>query len=80
MTNTQYKIRNTRYETRATCDEIPLYICREPSTNQPLFTQNKPNFQKPKMNVSIFLQRAYENKSNCTLGENKPNQTQFPCP
>jgi hypothetical protein len=25
------------------------------------------------MNVSIFLQMAYENKSNWTLGENKPN-------
>jgi len=35
--------------------------------------QNKPNFQKSQMNVSIFLQMAYENKSNWTLGENKPN-------
>jgi len=25
------------------------------------------------MNVSIFTQMAYENKSNWTLGENKPN-------
>ena len=25
------------------------------------------------MNVSIYLQTAYENKSNWTLGENKPN-------
>jgi len=25
------------------------------------------------MNVSIFIEMAYENKSNWTLGENKPN-------
>jgi hypothetical protein len=35
--------------------------------------QNKPNFQKSQMNVSIFLQMAYENKRDWTLGENKPN-------
>jgi hypothetical protein len=35
--------------------------------------QNKPNFRKSQMNVSIFLQMAYENKSNWTLGESKPN-------
>jgi len=35
--------------------------------------QNKANFQKSQMNVSIFSQKAYENKSNWTLGENKPN-------
>jgi len=35
--------------------------------------QNKPNFRKSQMNVSIFSQKAYENKSNWTLGENKPN-------
>ncbi len=37
------------------------------------FMQNKANFQKSQMNVSIFSQKAYENKSNWTLGENKPN-------
>ncbi len=35
--------------------------------------QNKANFQKSQMNVSIFSKKAYENKSNWTLGENKPN-------
>jgi len=35
--------------------------------------QNKPNFQDVQMNVSIFLQMAYEYKHNWTLGENKPN-------
>jgi len=32
------------------------------------------------MNVSNFLEMAYKNKSNWTLGENKPKQTQFQRP
>ncbi len=35
--------------------------------------QNKPNFQKSQMNVIILLQMDYENKSNWTIGESKPN-------
>jgi len=35
--------------------------------------QNKPNFQDIHMNVGIFSKMAYENKSNWTLGQNKPN-------
>ena len=35
--------------------------------------QNKPNFRKSQMNVIIFSTKAYENKFNWTLGENKPN-------
>jgi len=35
--------------------------------------QNKPNFQDTHMNVGIFSKMAYENKSNWTLGQNKPN-------
>jgi len=35
--------------------------------------QNKANFQKSQMNVSIFSKKAYENIANWTLGENKPN-------
>jgi len=35
--------------------------------------QNKPNFQDAQMNVSNYLQKAYENIHNWTLGENKPN-------
>ncbi len=50
-----------------------LYICRELSTNQLLFMQNKPNFRKSQMNVSIFSQMDYENISDWTLGKNKPN-------
>ena len=51
----------------------PLYICREPSTNQLLFMQNKPNFLDAQMNISSILTTDYENKSNWTLGQNKPN-------
>jgi len=39
--------------------------------------QNKANFQKSQMNVSIFTKMDYENKSDWTPGENKPNQSQF---
>jgi hypothetical protein len=35
--------------------------------------QNKPNFQKSQMNVNTYTQKYYENKSNWTLGQNKPN-------
>ena len=37
------------------------------------FMQNKPNFQKSQMNVNLYNTTDYENKSNWTLGENKPN-------
>jgi hypothetical protein len=39
--------------------------------------QNKPNFLDAQMNVKSFHTVDYENKSNWTFGENKPNQTQF---
>ena len=61
----------------------PLYALRSPlsSLRYPLhavrFMQNKANFRKTQMNVSSFITKDYENKSNWTLGENKPNQTQF---
>jgi hypothetical protein len=35
--------------------------------------QNKPNFPDAQMNVSANMTKDYENKSNPTLGENKPN-------
>jgi len=35
--------------------------------------QNKPNFRKSQMNVNIYNTTDYENKSNWTLGQNKPN-------
>ena len=38
-----------------------------------LFMQNKPNLLDSQMNIISVLTRGYENKSNWTLGENKPN-------
>jgi len=35
--------------------------------------QNKPNFRKAKMNATVFVTMYYENISNWTLGQNKPN-------
>ncbi len=35
--------------------------------------QNKPNFPKSQMNVKLYNTRDYKNKSNWTLGQNKPN-------
>ncbi|MFH1884767.1 MAG: hypothetical protein ABIL62_18870, partial [Planctomycetota bacterium] len=48
-------------------------ICREPSTNQLLFMQNKPNFLDAKMNVNSLITMDYKNISEWTLGQNKPN-------
>jgi hypothetical protein len=38
-----------------------------------LFMQNKPNFKNSQMNLKSCNTIDYENKSNWTLGENKPN-------
>jgi len=37
------------------------------------FMQNKANLPDTQMNVNKVLTKDYENKSNWTLGENKPN-------
>jgi len=50
----------------------PLHLSRT-LYKSTLFMQNKPNFKDAQMNVSIYLQTAYENNSNWTLGQNKPN-------
>jgi len=61
------------------CALIPLWICPFSSTNVEdplqidLFMQNKPNLRKSQMNLKFCKQMAYENKSNRTLGQNKPN-------
>ncbi len=52
---------------------IRLYTCREPSTNQLLFMQNKPNFQKAQMNVNPYNTTDYENKWPRRVRKNKPN-------
>jgi hypothetical protein len=40
--------------------------------------QNKPNFPKSQMNINPYNTTNYENIANWTIGQNKPNQTQFP--
>ncbi len=50
-----------------------FYICREPSTNHLLFMQNKPNFRKAQMNVNSLITMNYENISDWTIGQSKPN-------
>ncbi len=50
-----------------------LYICREPSTNQLLFMQNKPNFRKAKMNVIIYHIKDYQIIIPLAGQKNKPN-------
>ena len=44
-----------------------------------LFMQNKPNFRKPKMNLSFYSTRDYENISDWTLSQNKPNPSGLRC-
>ncbi len=51
---------------------FPLHLSRT-LYKSTLFMQNKPNFQKSQMNVNPYNTTNYENKSNWTLGENKPN-------
>ena len=68
---TIYAIRDTPYSPTVFCLLSSTSV--ENSLQINLFMQNKPNFRKSQMNVSIYLQRAYENISNWTLGENKPN-------
>jgi len=50
----------------------PLHLSRV-LYKSTLFMQNKPNFRKSQMNVNSLITIDYENKSNWTLGENKPN-------
>ncbi|MFB0554353.1 MAG: hypothetical protein ACETWQ_13690 [Phycisphaerae bacterium] len=50
-----------------------LYICRERSTNQLFFMQNKPNLVRRRRIANVYDTMAYENKHNWTLGQNKPN-------
>ncbi len=50
-----------------------LYICRESSTNQLLFMQNKPNFQDAQMNVSNIITMIYQIFIPLAGQKNKPN-------
>jgi len=61
------------------CALMPLWICPFSSTNVEdslqinLFLQNKPNFRKAKMNVSIYHTKAYKNETAFRRVKNKPN-------
>ena len=53
---------------------VPIrhYICRESSTNQLLFMQNKPNVKDAQINVSSYLKSKYEKLDTWLSGKNKP--------
>ncbi len=51
----------------------PLYICRELSTNQPLFMQNKPNVKDAQINVNSYMKSNYEILDTWLSVKNKPN-------
>jgi len=50
-----------------------LYICRESSTNQLLFMQNKPNVKYAQINVNSYMKSKYEKLDIWLSGKNKPN-------
>ncbi len=52
-------------------DEILLYICRESSTNQLLFMQNKPNVKHAQINVNSYMKSKYEKLDIWLSGKNK---------
>ncbi len=53
-----------------------FYICREGSTNQPLFMRNKPNLLNTQISVTSIFTKDYENAYLREHHENKPNQSQ----
>jgi len=78
---------DNRYETRLTQPKLPQgtpYGGAAQPSNEIQSTkyyvriyqrimQNKPNLLDAKMNANLYISTDYENKSNRTLGENKPN-------
>ena len=42
--------------------------------------KTNPISEKPKMNVNLYVIKEYENETAFRLEQNKPNQSQFPCP
>jgi len=54
---------------------VPIrhYICRESSTNQLLFMQNKPNVKYAQINVNPYMKSKYEKLDTWLSGKNKPN-------
>ncbi len=53
-----------------------LYICREPSTNQLLFMQNKPNSPNVQIYINIYYIKDYQIFIPLAGQKNKPNQSQ----
>jgi hypothetical protein len=53
---------------------VPIrhYICRESSTNQLLFMQNKPNVKDAQINVNSYMKSIYEKMDTWLSGKNKP--------
>jgi len=71
-----YEPRNTLYAIRYTrVIYVPIrhYICRERSTNQLLFMQNKPNVKYAQINVNSYTKSKYEKLDTWLSGINKPN-------
>ena len=54
---------------------VPIrhYICRERSTNQLLFMQNKPNVKDAQINVNSYMKSKYEKLDTWLSGKNKAN-------
>jgi len=54
---------------------VPIrhYICRESSTNQPFFIENKPNLLDAQMNVNLYNTTDYKNFIPLAGQKNKPN-------
>ena len=72
MTDTQYTIRNTQYAIRHTkynLRNITYEIIRELCKTNPILSA----VGGLQMNLSILSKMAYENKTNWTIGQNKPN-------
>jgi hypothetical protein len=66
--------------------KAPLYFCREHSTNQPFFMQNKANVKDAQMNINTFVTMRYAKIDIWLFGKNKanskptkPNLSQFQC-
>jgi len=60
------------------CQYTPSQTRAKQTQYKPNTNPIKPNLLNAQMNVNKVLTKDYENKSNSTLNENKPNQTQFP--
>jgi hypothetical protein len=50
-----------------------LYNCRENSTNHPILFKTNPISERPKMNITSYMTKHYENERLRGRGQNKPN-------